>query len=266
MKLSIQRNLSIPEARAASDALDFLSRIGIGQIDQLSELVRMDRIQSFSEGKLEHSSLEACQTVDAIVRHLESLLDYPYGASYGIGHQYVSETAHHAWELKKTIDQTLAMHQDPNPRFRGVNYDGLSIRYTKETAPEAQISGSEDSACMNIRMTPNQLSAFNKAMDLQVSLMSGNLSVLTRQLEDGFLIPFDKKDMFGKPVHEGRPKPSSEQISAFNEVMKGLESTLGFDEPIDLSKHDISRQYQAALSAQAVIKGKDSAEPSGMKP
>lgn len=261
MTLNVSRVMNTSQAYAASEALDLLSRLGIGQIDQLAELVRMDDVQCLNEGKLEHSSPVKCQITDGIVQHAERLFDYPYGASYGIGHQYVSEVAHHSWELKKVLDKALAMHRDPDPKFRGVNYDGVTVKYTKEPTPEAEVSGGSDSAVVKIRMTPKQLSALNQAIDLKVRIISGDFQAVTELAKSGVLIPFDKKDFFGKPVHDGRPKATPEQLSAFSDVMGALATTLGYERPIDLKAFELPRRSMATLEAQAIVKGETQKAP-----
>lgn len=42
-------------------------------------------------------------------------------------------------KIQITISAALANHRDPNPTFRGVNYDGLCLRYTKDVLPEAVV-------------------------------------------------------------------------------------------------------------------------------
>lgn len=266
MALTISRELSTSQAQAASEALDLLSRLGIGQIDQLAELVRMDAVQCLNGDKLEHSSPETCQIVDGVVQHAERLFDYPYGARYGIGHQYVSDVAHHSWELKKVLDKALAMHRDPNPTFRGVNYDGVTVKYTKEPIPEVEVSGNSDAAVVKVRMTPKQLSSLNQAIDLKIRLMSGDFQAITDLAKSGVLIPFDKKDFFGKPVHEGRPKPTNDQMSAFSDVMNALATTLGYKNPIDLKGFELTRGYAAALETQAIVRGDTKRTPEQPQP
>lgn len=61
------------------------------------------------------------------------------GESYGVGNRAVSDKAHRAYELEKVVKKALAMHNNPTPTFRGVDYDGLIVRYTDDPAPECVI-------------------------------------------------------------------------------------------------------------------------------
>ena len=73
------------------------------------------------------------------------LFGFASNASFGIGSHHDSGDAHRGYEIKKVVDRVLAMHREPNPTgFRGVNYDGLIVRYTKDPAPVAVISGDND--------------------------------------------------------------------------------------------------------------------------
>lgn len=263
MSLSIQREMTISEAHATMRSLDFLSRLGIGQIDEVADLVRDDSVQCLRDGKLDPTSADESRLVEAIVQRAEHAFDYPYGASYGIGHKYVSPVAHRAWEMKKVMDKTLSLHREPNPSFPGVNYDGVTLKYTRDPTPEASVSGSDSNPVVKIKMTPEQLAVMNQAIELRLSLMAGDFQAITRLAEAGILIPYDKQDLLGKPVHSGRPEASPEQLHEFGSLMSAVGSSLGFKEPIDLGEVEIPSHFKAALSAKAVIQGDTYAKPEG---
>ena len=44
-----------------------------------------------------------------------------------------------AYEVKKVIDKAVSEHKNPTPEFRTVHYDGLTVRYTSDPAPVAEI-------------------------------------------------------------------------------------------------------------------------------
>lgn len=70
---------------------------------------------------------------------VKNVLGCPSNGSNGIGHLHIDASAHRAYEVSKVLDQALAYHNDPTPKFKGVNYHGLTVRYTKDVAPIAKI-------------------------------------------------------------------------------------------------------------------------------
>jgi hypothetical protein len=48
-----------------------------------------------------------------------------------------------AYEVSRVLDKVLAEYREPNPSFRGVDYDGLRMRYTQDAMPEVVLSKTE---------------------------------------------------------------------------------------------------------------------------
>lgn len=132
--------VSLKHARAVSAALDLASRLGLGQINMIGEAVRMGDIPGYASPDTPALSFEARERIDALAEALKQELGYPRNGSYGIGSQNVPEGTKLAWEVKKVIDQAIAYHMDPSPSFKGVNYDGLIVRYATGPEPVAQIT------------------------------------------------------------------------------------------------------------------------------
>lgn len=125
--------ISIPHAKALSSALDLFSRLGIGQVSELSYMVRTSDIPLKNETE---------DKIADIISDLDSLADilgYGRGGSLGIHNKRVSFDCLACWEVKKVLDKELAYLRDPNPTFKGVNYDGLTTRLTSEPAPRVLI-------------------------------------------------------------------------------------------------------------------------------
>lgn len=139
---TVQITVTIDQAQAMCQALELYARIGIGQFEEIAYLVRSGFVPMFNSGatgKPEHANAERCDWVAAMCDGIKNALQYPINGSHGIGHAHVSTSAHRAYEMRKVIEQALALHRDPNPSFRGVNYDGLIVRYTSDPAPIAEI-------------------------------------------------------------------------------------------------------------------------------
>lgn len=86
-------------------------------------------------GSLKNPEMDAIHNVTALCNEIRRELGFLPGESYGVGNRAVSDKAHRAYEMEKVVKKVLALHDNPNPTFRGVNYDGLSIRYTEDPAP-----------------------------------------------------------------------------------------------------------------------------------
>ncbi len=135
----VQTILNLPnieQARAVSSALDLYFRLAIGQIEEITELVRIGTIPvGGKQGERVLASLEQIEQVEALANEIKAVLGYSRGGSNGIGNRHIDPSAHRAYEVMKVLDKAIAIQQDPTPKFRGVNYDGLTVRYTKDPAP-----------------------------------------------------------------------------------------------------------------------------------
>lgn len=138
----IQMTVTVPQAQAIAKALDLFARLSIGQVGMIAEMVSMQEIpmyaQNGSPGR--DVSPEVCDTVQEKVEEVLRTLGYSgFGHSLGVGNEHVPVAGHRAYEVSKVLEKVLAEHRNPNPEFRGVNYDGLSLRYTNDPAPIVQM-------------------------------------------------------------------------------------------------------------------------------
>lgn len=129
--------LSIPQARAAVDAFDLFTRLSLGQFRALEDLIRQEAIKK-ADGS--PADMETCEQIDGLLKQVATLMGFGYNSSRGIGNPNNSIESARAYEIKKVVEKALAVHNDPNPSFRGVNYDGLIVRYTQDPAPNATIT------------------------------------------------------------------------------------------------------------------------------
>lgn len=129
--------MTLDQAYAIVRMLDLATRIHLCQFDEITFLARI--------GELKHASglcldYDECHAIESEIDKLTRFFGFAKNASFGIGSANVSKDAHRGYEVKKVLEKTLAEHKDPNPKgFRGVNYDGLVVRYTNDPAPVAQV-------------------------------------------------------------------------------------------------------------------------------
>ena len=125
------------QAEAISRMLDLAMRIHLCQSGEIEMLARMETLKHATGRPL---TLDERLKVDRRLEDVKRVFGFPGGASFGIGSPHISEDARRGYETMKVIQRALAMHRDPNPTgWRGVNYDGLTARYTADPAPVAVI-------------------------------------------------------------------------------------------------------------------------------
>lgn len=134
--------LTLNQSNAICDGLDAYARLCIGQLDEVSNLVRTGVIpmaQLNSSNPRVQASVEICDRIESLMNEAKIALGYSVNGSHGIGHQHVHITGRRAYEVNKVLSKVAAESRDPNPQFKGVNYDGLGPRYTTDPAPLAYI-------------------------------------------------------------------------------------------------------------------------------
>lgn len=133
--------LTPEQAVAVRDALDLYSRICIGQIEEIGQLVRFGTVPMRNPADMprEMADADRCDEIVRLLNDAKAILGYPISGSNGIGHPHVDASGHRAYEIKKVLAKALAEHRDPAPQFRGVDYDGLTVRYTQDPAPVAEV-------------------------------------------------------------------------------------------------------------------------------
>lgn len=135
--------LTSEQAGAVCAALDLYSRMGVGQVREIVNLTRAGSIPFATKPASFDDQMRRLDEIDAMTRQIAKSLGFDSNASLGIGNKRVPIAAHRAYEVQKVIDKALAEDRDPDPQFKGVHYDGLSVRYTDDPAPVARVERAE---------------------------------------------------------------------------------------------------------------------------
>ena len=135
--------MTVSRAGIVSEACDLYTRLGMGQMEEIVDLVRWKVIPSARPETEGRASVfdDAVEKIEGHVAAIKHFLGHHPNSSLGVGHPHVDLNAKRTWETKKAIDQALALHRDPNPEFRGVNYDGNDLRYTDDPVPLVTVHG-----------------------------------------------------------------------------------------------------------------------------
>lgn len=191
---TVTLTLSWQAAVNLSAAAEFYVRLGLGQLEYLSEAILHGEIHPASP-QLKASSMDygKVHICGDRLRGVKRLIGHAEAGSLGIGHPKVSETAHLAWELKKEVDQKQAVFRDPKPVFKGVNYDGNLLRYTKVALPVVEVTPSfgdmpqlEDGPALSGRITDRYLNFYFAIGNVSSSLPDEELD---KQLDNN-VYPF----------------------------------------------------------------------------
>lgn len=140
---TVKVSLTVDQAGAVCDGLDTYTRLCIGQFEEVANLVRQGVIpvaRPNGGGERVMAPPEVCEQIEDLMKQAKHLLGYASSGSHGIGHPHVSIAGRRSYEVKKVIAKVVAEARNPNPAFRGVDYDGLGPRYTQDQAPFAELS------------------------------------------------------------------------------------------------------------------------------
>jgi hypothetical protein len=128
-------------------------------------------------------------------------LGFNTNASFGIFNKEVPVVAQRSWEIKKVLDKALAEDRNPNPSFRGVNYDGVSVRCTKDPIPGVELSHEQKGEEAVLRgvtlyLNADQFEALKKAVSVAGDLNKARYVVLPELVDEG-VIPFNTDTLYG---------------------------------------------------------------------
>jgi len=127
--------VSLLQACAIRQATDLFIRIGLGQLTEIVYLLRDGIVRPTEEILSGLGDRVPDALLNRELQLAKAALGHPSNGSYGVGNRNVPLVAHRAYEIHKAIARTLAVHADPNPAFKGVDYDGVMVRYTSDPAP-----------------------------------------------------------------------------------------------------------------------------------
>jgi hypothetical protein len=132
---------TVEQANTISKALDLYTRIGIGQLEEITWMLRFGLIPfpRFEDVQYTSEKLDVLNDIQQSMGHIKTSLGFSANSGYGIGNPKVLATYKVAYEVVKVIDRAIAIHNNPDPAFKGVNYDGIIIRYTDDPEPTCEV-------------------------------------------------------------------------------------------------------------------------------
>lgn len=141
MTKKVLLELTEEQAVTVKNALDLYSRIGIGQLEEVAEVLKRQFDFKFN------TELDASQQLtpvwwDEIKSSFyvaKAYLGFERGASYGISHKDVSVAAKRAYEVFKVLSKALAEDRHPPVPTWHVDLEGITFRTTQDVEPKAKV-------------------------------------------------------------------------------------------------------------------------------
>ena len=102
-------NFSDSELQVISSAMEFVSRLGMGQLNYMRDIYfNFDHFKS-------HDFCEICEIFDQAGRLIK--------CTYGINHQNINYDCSVSWDIYQVIRNYLAWKREPKGNFANVNFD-----------------------------------------------------------------------------------------------------------------------------------------------
>lgn len=137
----IRLDLTPEQAQVVAAALDLLARLGLGQLEQVADLVANGQVP-LSRASTEDKALpEAAtsQAVAALLQAAKSALDFHPTASRGISHPHNHPSTHRAWEIRQVLERAIRDALNPDRASDPAVRDPVLLRYTQDPAPVAVV-------------------------------------------------------------------------------------------------------------------------------
>lgn len=139
---TVTLEMTVDHAQAVKGAADIFMRLALGQIEEIADLLRMGHIPVNADHRetRQVADPERLDRFEAVMREAKTILRFAPNASFGIGHPHVADAGKRAYEVYRVLSQALAKHRNPSPTFKGIDYDGLTVRYTQDPPPRASVT------------------------------------------------------------------------------------------------------------------------------
>lgn len=176
--------LSMPAALAQlfAQALEFSSRVGIAQLEEVVNLLRWQSVSTDGSEPLSQQALDEIESALVYAKLLAT--GFARSASHGIHSPYVLPTTLDAWKLYKALTHRLAWDRCPQGSM-GVSHDE-PLRGDALTDFSVFSDGdSESDRVYYIETSWSRLQLMADALTLYVDCLSGRFEVLASRVEQG---------------------------------------------------------------------------------
>lgn len=172
----VRLTLALGDAYLLRDALDTLSRMGLGQVEKMVELVRW---RAFGPDSV--VTADQLDTIEDLAKTFKTtLLGFSSGASYGIFSPKVPGLFKQSWSFYRHIRHRLAWDQTPTGGM-GVHFDE-PMDYGEKSVKALVTSDivtplvGEKKGVLRMEFDASELNTLIKALEIQANLVMGSFS------------------------------------------------------------------------------------------
>lgn len=141
---TITLSLNLEQADVVRAALDLYTRLCLGQLERIGDLVRQDVIPVSSDST-EHrrtADLRTCDAVSSLLVEVKGHLNYPPAGGMGIAHPHVDLSGRRAYEIARVLTGAIALSKHHGARTDEIG-GALDLRFTADPPPRARVVESE---------------------------------------------------------------------------------------------------------------------------
>lgn len=145
----IRLDVTVDQARAMARGFDLVTRIGLGQLEEIAHLFTDGTIKPTEAVPVEPIAnfLAVQEQLQNALSDAKRALGHPDNGSFGVGSPRVAPDIHRVYEVMKVLDKALFdLRPDASTAFKGPNSDGLIVRYTTDPAPVVTIISAAEAA------------------------------------------------------------------------------------------------------------------------
>lgn len=220
----VRVTMLLKTAAQMREALEFATRIGIGQIDNIGHHLRWN---AFGSGR--NYSIEQIEDVEELLRPLKAYLTgYEYNASHGIGSHNVPSKVQTCWAVQRTLRHRLAWDRTPTggggvdfdePILREEFLEGLVVTSAKDAAGEVWV---------HLQVSIETALHLVYALRVFARAELGQYDVLLQMARDGWI-----------PGRDGKPA-SEEHLKIAAQFIDRIQKKLSFYVETELPKQAVS--------------------------
>ncbi|MGD1524166.1 hypothetical protein [Vibrio owensii] len=132
--------LTPEQAKATLNALDLFTRIGLGQLETITDLLQSEALHvrpSNESGPI--ASLDQIDEINSLLMLAKNAMGHSSSQSFGVKNPNVHIDAKRTYEISKVLSTTLAKGSDEHSDSSTAS-EGLMIRLTDDLEPKAYCS------------------------------------------------------------------------------------------------------------------------------
>lgn len=136
----VRAAMTLDQAEAVAEGLDLSGRIMMGQIEEIATLARMQRLFVRDDRSPDGHRAPTADEIDRIAEHAAAIAGIlgHRGGSFGIGARGLPLAAKRQYEVQKALQKVVADHRQPGGMT--VHHDGVTVRYTRDPEPLAELA------------------------------------------------------------------------------------------------------------------------------